>query len=308
MRLNLRNILRYSITGILLLVLVSVADIRNITGRISQTDLGIYGIAVLVFSSIYLWSGLRWRSLTSGLGYSLGLNGSVKIIMMSYGFNKILPLNSGDLTRSKLMERYTDVDNHGKILGAVAMERFLDVLLLGALTGVSSLTLLNDSGSILWILLGAGLLISSMSLVRLKNKQVLELFDFIEELGAPVKIVNFMKDGVKGFSEIPNKKLGESLVWHLMRWAAGILTLYILALSLGTPVSLFGATLVTGVMSLVAALPITPAGLGPVEVLGTGTLVLIGLSTNQAAALVILQRSLGLVLMGGLGAVVYALD
>ena len=308
MSLNFRNILRYSITGILLLVLVSVADIRNITGQISQTDLGIYGIAVLVFSSIYLWSGLRWRSLTSGLGYSLGLNGSVKIIMMSYGFNKILPLNSGDLTRSKLMERYTDVDNHGKILGAVAMERFLDVLLLGALTGVSSLTLLSNSGSILWILLGAGLLISSMSLVRLKNKQVLELFDFIEELGAPLKIVNFMKDGVKGFSEIPNKKLGESLVWHSMRWAAGILTLYILALSLGTPVSLFGATLVTGVMSLVAALPITPAGLGPVEVLGTGTLVLIGLSTNQAAALVILQRSLGLVLMGGLGAVVYALD
>lgn len=308
MSLNFRNILRYSITGILLLVLVSVVDIRNITGQISQTDLGIYGIAVLVFSSIYLWSGLRWRSLTSGLGYSLGLNGSVKIIMMSYGFNKILPLNSGDLTRSKLMERYTDVDNHGKILGAVAMERFLDVLLLGALTGVSSLTLLSNSGSILWILLGAGLLISSMSLARLKNKQVLELFDFIEELGAPLKIVNFMKDGVKGFSEIPNKKLGESLVWHSMRWAAGILTLYILALSLGTPVSLFGATLVTGVMSLVAALPITPAGLGPVEVLGTGTLVLIGLSTNQAAALVILQRSLGLVLMGGLGAVVYALD
>lgn len=302
------KIIRYSVTVVILVSLVYLANLEAILSHLSNVKMPIYFSAVLVFLTIYVWSAFRWKALISGLGYEITLQESVKTIAMSYGFNKILPMNTGDLTRSKLMERYTEIDSHGKLLGAVAMERFLDIVFLGVLTTASSFYLLGKTGDLTWILVTAGVLTILMISVRLKNRFFINIIEFNESLGAPQKITEFLKESLIGYKEIPRLKLAEVFVWHSLRWLSGIMVLYILSMSLGTPISLAGAALVTGVMSMVSALPITPAGIGPVEALGTGTLVILGLSSAQAASLVILQRSLGFILMGVIGALVYSLD
>lgn len=306
-KINLK-IIRYSITVLLLLSLLYIADVKSIISHLYKANLAIYGIATLTFLTIYLWSALRWKSLISGLGYSISFSESFKTIAMSYGFNKIFPMNAGDLTRSKLMERYTDIDSHGKILGAVAMERFLDILLLGTVTSISAFYLLESTGDLKWLLSAVLILIILMTSIRVKNKFFVKIIDSTQLIGIPERLTEFIKDGLRGYNEIPRFKLIEVLLWHSLRWFSGILVLYILAQSLGSPISLAAAALVTGVMSMIAALPITPAGLGPVEALGTGSLVILGLSTSQAGALVILQRSLGFILMGVIGALVYSID
>ncbi len=302
------KIIRYSITAALLVSLVYIADVKSITSHLLNSNLKIYGLSVLVFLTIYIWSALRWKSLISGLGYSISFTDSVKIIAMSYGFNKLLPMNAGDLTRSKLMERYTSIDSHGKVLGAVAMERFLDILLLGTVTAISAFYILGNAGGLKWLLLAAAALVVLMISIRLKNKLFIRIIGLSKSMGVPAKVTEFMEDGLRGYKEIPRSDLVVVLIWHSFRWLSGIIVLYLLAISLGTPISLAGAALVTGVMSMVAALPITPAGIGPVEALGAGSLIVLGLSTSQAGALVILQRSLGFILMGALGALVYSLD
>jgi uncharacterized protein (TIRG00374 family) len=304
---NLRK-LRYGFAAGLIILLAYFANLNTILSEVSKANFALYSGAVLVFLSVYVWSALRWKTLLEGLGYSLTFSNSLKVIAISYSFNKILPLNSGDLTRSKLMEHYIGVESHGKILGAVAMERFLDVCLLAFVTSISSIYLIGMSRSLLWILTVSSLLIFVMIYARVRNKQFIKLLEVAENLGLPKNVRKIIADGLKGFSEISKLKLLEVALWHSLRWTAGIIVLYILSMSLGASLSLAGATLVTGVMSLVAALPITPGGIGPVEAFGAGTLILIGLPAVQASALVILQRSLGLVLMGSLGVFVYALD
>lgn len=300
--------LRYSVTVVIIISLVYLANLEEILSHLSNVKPEIYSLAVIVFLTVYLWSALRWKALISGLDYEITLQESIKTIAMSYGFNKILPMNSGDLTRSKLMERYTEIDSHGKVLGAVAMERFLDIVFLGVLTAASSFYLLGKTGNLAWIFVTAGVLTLLMISVRLKNRFFVNIIEFNESLGAPRKITEFLKESLRGYKEIPRSKLAEVFLWTSLRWLSGILVLYILSSSLGTPISLWGAALVTGVMSMVSALPITPAGIGPVEAMGTGILVVLGLSSAQAASLVILQRSLGFILMGVIGALVYSLD
>ena len=303
-----RNVFRYLVTAGLLLALGYLADLGKIFRHIVQADIFLYLAGTQVFLSIYFWSAFRWNSLIKGLGYSMSLGESLKVISMSYGFNKILPLNSGDLTRSKLMERYTEIDSHGKVLGAVAMERLLDIIFLGVLTGISSFYVLGSNQTVNWILPGVTLILLLMISLRVHGDFYRRITDLVRSFGVSQSVTGFLKNGLEGYSEISASDLLEVCIWHSLRWTAGILVIYILALSLGSPISVAGAVLATGVMNLVAALPITPAGLGPVEAAGTGILVIIGLSASQAAALVVLQRSLGFVLMGGIGAIVYSLD
>ncbi|MFB6242335.1 MAG: YbhN family protein [Candidatus Nanosalina sp.] len=301
------RIFRYGITTVFLLSLLYLADLGRIAAQFSSVDITTYLLAVGVFLTIYFWSAFRWKSLTDGLGYSIGAWESAKIIAMSYGFNKMLPLNSGDLTRSKLMERYARVSSHGEILGAVAMERMLDVMFLGAISAISAVYLLGGTGVTTLLVLIAAVLVGFMVLIRVRADLFLKILERLSDLGMPERLSGLLEESLEGYRDIPLENLAEVSIWHTLRWAAGIMVLYLLSVSLGHPISLAGAALATAVMSLVSAMPITPAGIGPVEALGTGILIVLGLSPAEAAALVVLQRSLGFVLMAVIGSLVYSL-
>ncbi|NMJ77376.1 flippase-like domain-containing protein [Nanohaloarchaea archaeon] len=299
---------KYSLSLALVLILALLADTGKIASILANVKPVTYFFGVLVFLSIYIWSGFRWIALTKSLGYSMDLKSSLKLIIVSYGFNKLLPLNSGDLTRSKIMEKYTDIESHGKVLGAVVMERFLDVAFLGFITCVGAFTALEIRSEIFAVLILTIILCLFLILVYWKSEIFDRILENLEDYGLPQNISELFSDGISGFTAISKSEFAEVVVWQTIRWMAGVSVIYVLAISLGTPISIAEAALVTGVMNLFSVLPLTPAGIGPVEAAGTGMLVLIGFSVPESAALVILKRSLGLVLMGGLGAVVYALD
>lgn len=303
---NVRALGRYLLTIFILGFLFSTIDIRLIYSHLKNINLLYYAIAGLVFVTVYLWAGLRWQILLKTLDYSVSLKDSVKVISMSYGFNKILPLNSGDLTRPKLMERYTDIDNHGQILGIVAMERILDVILLGLVTIITTPFILGNQLGLSSLTGALGLLLVSVYLLRYKSNLFLELINHLSKLGMPEKIAKLSRDSIRGFNQISTDGILEISVWHSLRWFTGFSVLYILSIAIGSPITIVEASLITSLMSLVSALPITPAGIGPVEAIGTSALVILGLSSSQAAALVIVQRSLGMVLVALIGALVYS--
>lgn len=292
----------------LLALLFYIADLGKIVSNISRTNLSYYAAASGIFLTIYLWSGLRWQSLIKGLGYDISLAESLKVIAISYGFNKVLPFNSGDLARSKIMERYTAVDSHGKLLGAVGMERVLDLIVVGAMTVTAGISLLGSMDHFFWVLIPAGFLVVSMFVARVWSEKLRRTVGFFESFGLPDRFAELVKESINGYNEISVGRLAEASIWHVLRWAAAVLSMYVLGLSLGTPISMLAAAFTIGVINLVAAMPITPGGLGPVEASGTGALVLAGLSTSAAVSLVVLQRSLGLVLMALIGILVYVLD
>lgn len=89
----------------------------------------------------------------------LSLSACFEITAISYGLNKILPANSGDLARSKITERYTTVDSHGEILGLVAIERLLDVGALCLVLAISVSLLPISPGDLFPLFVVAGALV-----------------------------------------------------------------------------------------------------------------------------------------------------
>ena len=303
---NLKKILQFVVGVFLLLVLFSFIDVHEVYRELNNLNYIYYLLAILIFLSIYLWSSLRWKKLSESIGYDISFKTAFKIIAVSYGMNKILPLNSGDLARSKIMDRYTEVNSHGEIAGIVAIERLLDVIFLGLIILLSSFAILGGAKRFFWIYPGIFVLITIVFSLRYLNTVILNFIDFLENLKVNRKIRKFMKDGLKTFEVISDRELAEILLWQSMRWISGITVTYMIAVSLNISLSFKGSALETGVTNLASVIPATPAGLGISELSGVSSLVLIGVSSSEATSIVLLERILALTLMPLIGYIVYA--
>lgn len=304
---NLRKILQLILGVALIGILLSLIDVQEVYREIQRLNYLYYLLAVAVFLSIYLWSCLRWKKLSESIGYSISVKTSFKIIAVSYGMNKILPFNSGDLARSKIMERYTDVDSHGEIAGIVAIERLLDVIFLGLIVFYSSFAILGGLERFFWVYPAIFVLICMIFALRYMNSFIIGFVDGLEKLRIGERSRSFLKDGLRTFKRISDRDLSEILLWQCMRWISGITVTFMIAVSLGIPLSFKGSGLQTGISNLASVIPATPAGLGISELSGISSLVLIGLSSSEATSIVLLERILALFLMPVIGYLVYTL-
>ncbi|MFB6204578.1 MAG: lysylphosphatidylglycerol synthase transmembrane domain-containing protein [Candidatus Nanohaloarchaea archaeon] len=296
------NLLRAVVAVSLFAAILYLGDMEKILSELRSVRPGLYLSAAALFLLTYIPSGLRWQKLSGSLGYEMGLRESMKLMAMAYSFNKLLPGNAGDLTRSKIAERYTPVEKHAEILGVVALERVLDlvtvltiILVTATLIGARYLEFLA------WLLVPAFAVVLLFVLtIRFRSELLLDYVSFI-----PGRVESFLMDVLNGYRAVGRDELLISAGYSGMKWGLEVLVFYLLAQSIGAPAGLLLAGLVTSTMSLVAAAPITPAGLGPVDAIATSLLAISGMSVSMSVSLVLLQRSIGFVLMGALGTFVY---
>jgi uncharacterized protein (TIRG00374 family) len=278
-----------------------VAGIDAIFDSMAQAKPVWYFLGVLVYLSTYVPLALRWQLLQRSIGINLSLFASFEVIVMSYGLNKLLPANSGDLARSTLTRRYTAIESHADVLGMVFFERVLDVLTLATLLFLTSLSLASSNASkvgvaALGLSVFVGLTLLVVAVPRVK-RSFLALLP--ESIRATAERLLF------GFKRISTSGLVAVSSYSIFRWLFGSITFIPLALALDQNVGLHVAIFATGTMSLAALLPLSPGGLGIVDTAGTGTLVLFGFSSTEALSLIVLQRSLGLLLTALVGIAVY---
>lgn len=301
---KMRDALR-TLTGLLLLgAFFFFIDLSKVLSEVLSADLNLYVLASLLFFSTYVATALRWQNLVSSVGCDFGFVESLKTLAIAYGFNQLLPGNSGDLARSKIMENYTGVEKHSKILGTVVLERFYDAFFVtGIILIAANFVAASYMASAAWLLkLFTGLLAGF--LVALVVLEFLELrLPFL-----PDRVEKELGKLHEGMTSTSTSTTFYNLVLTGYKWTAEIAVFYILAVSLSLELGIWEAAFVTSAMSLVSSLPITPAGLGPVEITGTGLLRISGISLSGAASLVVLQRSIGVVLTAALGTLVYLID
>lgn len=294
---------RLLLTGILSVIFLYVTDPVKLVEQISQTDPLLYFLSLCIFLTVYPLTGLRWKIMNSNL-VVISFWDSMKTLGISYGLNKILPLNSGDIVRSKILENYVEIEKHGEILGLVGLERFIDV---SALITFLSLPLLfffsNNIGIMNWIWLPILATTSGFYMIYFQSNLVKSLIMKLPDLNISLDFKKILVDAVNGFNSLNKLQYGEIIVITFLRWIFDILSLYVLAMSVGHPLSFWTAALLTCAMSLVSSMPITPSGAGAAELSGTAILVSLGFSTSVAGTIVILQRSFGVGAMGIIGIV-----
>lgn len=272
-------------------------------------------LLVLAFGIFYAGfpvRGLRWVVLLRGTGFRLATRDATEIIFLSWLVNCLVPAKLGDVYRAYLLKLNTAV-SLTRTFGTVFIERVLDIIaivVLGLAAGFWSfrsglpeeIQIVGAFGVAVVIVLILGLLtlrnFGRRLLVRLPiPHRLLEIYDRFEE-------------GV--FLSVGARSLPTLIVLTGLVWATESLRLYFVVQALGFPdvaLGLSGAVFVALIGSLLTAVPLSPAGLGVVELGVVGVLVTAyGIPLQEATTIALVDRAISVFSIIILGLVAYAVS
>ena len=242
-----------------------------------QQLVSVAGLQALVLCLVnYLLRGLRWRRWMAHFGRPLGLLEGLRLYLAGYTFTPT-PGNIGEAARGLLLARQPL--NSAQSLAMFGAERLADLL-----------CLLLMSLPVLWYLADAGgsgaapRLTLAFGLLALAGFALLGLwFQFRLRM---LRRLPWLNDAWRCLASQPLVWLGLTGV----AWAAQGLAVWLLCRDAGLSISVLQAAGFYAVAMVGGALSLLPAGLGGMEALLTGLLVLHGASTAQAVGITVLVR------------------
>jgi uncharacterized protein (TIRG00374 family) len=309
----------FSIVVPLVIIAVAVAanwsDMQKVPGEIANANPVLLLLAFAVYYIGFPLRGWRWSKLLKGAGYKVKTRDATEILFISWLVNCVVPAKLGDLYRAYLLKLNTPV-SVTKTLGTVFMERILDLIaisVLGIAAGYirfrDNLNTLPQSVQVIFALGAAVVVVLIVALVVMRGfgRRVIGM------LPLPVRFVEMYERFEEGvFGSVGPRGLPVLGAITVLIWVTEALRLYLVVRALGfdgVTLGLSGAMFVALIGSLLTAIPFTPAGLGLVE---AGMLTLLTTIFNatkvQAAAIVLVDRSISVFSIVVIGAVAYMLS
>ncbi len=245
-----------------------------------------------------------------------------EIIYLSWFINSIVPAKLGDVYRGWLLRRESGASwSHG--MGTIVAERVLDLLLLITLmVGAGWLTygdVLGDSlrGDPL-ACLESGIHPEAVSCTMLQLFAV----GLVIALGLVVGLIVFARVGVHLERFLPHRlgqvyqrfagalvmsfgRFPRLIVLSALAWLCEGLSFWLVGVALGLKLPVPMVIFLSLLQAFATAIPLTAGGVGFVEIILTGALALRGYPGSQAAALVLLYRTISFFSLVVGGAFVY---
>lgn len=261
-------------------------------------------LALLVHYTTFLFRGARWRMLLRNSEIDdrpvPGVIYCSQLVLLGWFANSVAWFRLGDAYRAYLY-REEQGGSFSRTIGTILAERILDAILVFLLLLVAAAFLFEGGQKITWLVLGlavmlVAVLVLALLAMTLARERALRVLPSWLAGG-----YQRLHEGARGsFRQAP-----PATIWGLLGWLSEIARLYLvgeaLGLNLGLPLVVFIA-LANSLLTLVP----TPGGFGAVES-GVATLLvrLSSLSTNTAAALVLIDRSITYVSIIIVGAVLF---
>ncbi|MBV9454216.1 MAG: flippase-like domain-containing protein [Rubrobacter sp.] len=306
---RVRNIASFVLAlGILYLVYRQLLglDWGAVWASVRGADAWLFALAFAIFYCSYPVRALRWKVLLANVGYehasghpmpsTLGLT---RIMYIAWFANCITIARLGDAYRGYLLKKTSGV-SFAVTLGTILAERLLDLLVMAVMMGLGVLVIFGASlPTEATQALAAGLILSVIGIVGLLALRRLRwVFERILPKRLHAHYARLEHGIISSFGRLP-----VLLVYSVVGWLIEGMTLYLVALAVGVPVSVAGALVVALAASLLTTVPITPSGLGFTE---AGMLVMLGwlgLDVPTASAITLLFRLINywsIVVFGGL--------
>jgi hypothetical protein len=310
-----RTIISLALPIILLALIFRVAfqiDIADVLTGISRANPLLLLAAFTVFYAGFPLRGLRWALLVRGSGFRLGVRDATEILFISWLVNCLVPAKLGDLYRAWLLKINSTV-SLSRTFGTVFIERVLDLFaisILGLAAGYWSfrtglpptIQIVFAVGVGVVVLLGVGLLT-----MRNFGRRI------IERLPLPQRAHDYydkFEDGV--FGAIGVRGLPPLVTLTGFIWATEALRLWIVVQALNFPdvsLGLSGAVFVALIGSLLTAVPLSPAGLGFVELGVVGVLTAAyGVPLTEATTIALVDRTISVFSIIVFGSIAYAVS
>lgn len=289
----------------ILYILVTSVNVHKTFEIMRSVNVSMYLLASFTMFLSYLLRVFRWKNLLENVGFTGRLRDIIEILTLSFFVNTIVPAKLGDVYRGYLMKKNYK-ESTSRIMSTVFVERSFDLIAMVLLLSSIVLLFFKRIPQNLVLSLKVGAILSVL----------LALFMIIMKYhdGWLLRFVPRRAGGVfKAFGEGTSDVLTSSSmriigVYTLLIWIldGGRMFLVMRASGLDTPFSLALFVMLAG--ALATAFPLTPAGLGAVELTMSGLLVLFGVDKGLAVSVTLLDRLISYWSFLIIGGLVYVLS
>ncbi|HWV36798.1 MAG TPA: flippase-like domain-containing protein [Thermomicrobiales bacterium] len=291
-----RTLISFGFALVIIVFVFTQLDISpgRVWDNLKQANLGLLLAAAFFYYLSLFVRGMRWKSMLGRVdiddahGYPMpGPFGMFHIIFLSWFANCVVPARLGDAYRSYLLKQKTKA-SFSTSLGTILAERLLDLVVLVLVVLASGIVVFGTKvphRAEQAFLFGAAIVV-----IGVVGAVVLWLGRDRFERWLPDRFAQHYQRLHAGIFQVLRRPFPYGLI-GVGLWMCDGIRVMLIALALGTHLTIAEATLVALLSALATAIPVTPAGLGVVELFMIWILSQVGvLVPDTQAAIALLDR------------------
>jgi len=300
--LDKKRLLLFALAFLMLILLFWYVGFQQIISNLQSTNVLLLVIAALLHSFSILLRGVRWKYILASSGTNMNTLSSFGLIYVGWFANSLVPAKAGDIVRAFAVRKESKCPL-GRGLASLVTERIFDAITIVVLVLVSILLVSRASGLVSstgWvafsITIGAaiaiGLLVFAVLCIK-KQSFVARIFSRLFGSKYAKETKGFTRDLGDMFACFLSSKglVGVTILLSAAIWITNFPKFYIVFTSLNLYPDLAAVAVATFVSDAWGMVPLTPGGIGSVEIGQTIFIILIvGLATPVATAVMLLDR------------------
>lgn len=296
----MKRILQFALSlgfgGLVLWAVLRQFDLRRAADAVRLAHPGSLALGFALMVLGYLLRGARWRIWERSLSYW----DSLRIILVGFMGNNVLPARLGEVLRAHCAAARIDEDERGRTaaLASIAAERILDGLVL-AVFGLAGVALVPLDGrlqkalfavSLAFALLAFELVIGIRFHSRIRSAIAATNRKFPGHVTAFVKEkANHFLDGLLPLGSLP--RMAAALILTAAIWSLEVAYCYFIGSAVWSGMTVPIALLFLVVVNFASLVPLTIGGIGTIEGIALPFLVSTGIAAYPALAMILLQHA-----------------
>ncbi len=293
------NLVAVLVAGFVIYIFLKRFHLGEAMTIIGQANIGLFLAALFIFYVSLPLRGHRWKVLLGGSNIDLPQWDLTRYYFLAWFANCILPARIGDIYRAYLLKKNKEI-SVSLSLGVLFSEKIFDLASTAILVIIGGLFYFDKIADPqlraiiidgLWVI---GILVVIFAIFSWRSGILKKLL--------PVRFQNIYELFRQGLFKSPRLIPLVSLESFAI-WLSEAGRLFLVAWALGVQIDFMLAIFISQAALILMTLPLTPAGLGLVELLMLTLLGQTGLSANMAAAVVIADRLISfwsLIILGGI--------
>ena len=299
-----KNTIFFFLISIIILYILAIRiDIKKTVSIINSANIWYFALAFFIFYASILIRGYRWKILLENVNIKGKLIDITEICYLAIFVNSILPAKLGEIYRGHLIRKKYKA-RITRVIGTIIVERLADIIFLILIVTISGFMIfgkLIPENILISIKYGYMLLlIALLSFVFLKHHSRW-IVSFL-----PIKFETAIKELKYGI--LKSVSLNELHMLGLLTiiiWTGEILRMYFVIIALNLNIPFYVIAFTALLSSLVSSIPLTPGGLGIVELAVIEVLMFLGYGINISASVAILDRIINYGSILFFGSIVY---
>ncbi|MFH1214247.1 MAG: lysylphosphatidylglycerol synthase transmembrane domain-containing protein [Candidatus Neomarinimicrobiota bacterium] len=275
---------------------------------LEQTNLGIFGLAMVVMVLMVMIRAWRWKYLLYPIR-DLRVKPVFEMEMIGFFGNNVFPFRLGEILRAYSMSKALQIPA-GAVLGTIVVERILDsltflvIMILGAIFFPKMPAWVRYSGAVsALIILIFGILIYISQLKREALKEYVKQKMHMSTNTKIAKTINHFWQGISTLRRTPH--LGLIALQSALIWIICIVNTWIMGAALHFYFSLSALLLIFFVTSMIISVPSAPGYVGTYHAATIGILVYLGLNLSNAQAVAVIMHAVGFIVLTAFGLVYF---